>query len=117
MNRLAGLGALATALALCAAASPPSRLDINRLYSLPWVIGTSPQDFIWAADSHAVAFLWNDQGEPFRDVWIASRDGLKPIRVTEMPRPEIPARPGADLLKLQQAADAEMDGESVNSEK
>ena len=103
-------GALALAFAgVGLAASARARLDINRLYSLPWVIGTAPQDFAWSADSRSLAFLWNNEGSPFRDVWIVGSDALKPVRVTEMPRPLLPASPANSLPALQRAADAEID--------
>lgn len=85
------------------------RLDIDRLYTLPWVIGTAPRDFAWSPDSQTVAFLWNDEGTNFRDVWIASRAGGRPIRVTRLARPEVPARVANTLAAMQQAARAEMD--------
>lgn len=110
MNLILRLVIAAIALAgTCLGTPPHSRLDINRLYSLPWIIGTAPQDFIWSADSRRVAFLWNDQGIPFRDVWIASVEARSPRQVTVMPRSAIPTSPENDLQKLQQAADAEMD--------
>jgi dipeptidyl-peptidase-4 len=105
------IGALVVGLAgvCCGVAFAQSKLDLQRLYSLPWLIGTAPQDFVWSADSRGVAFLWNDEGRPFRDIWIASGDAARPLRVTEMPRPQMPADVGNDLQKMQQAADAEMD--------
>lgn len=101
------LASILTFLITCAAAA--ERLDINRLYTLPWVIGTAPKGFIWSADSKAVAFLWNDEGTNFRDVWIATREKAQPVRVTRMPRPQIPSNTGNDLQTMQRAADAEMD--------
>ncbi len=101
------LASILAFLITCAAAA--ERLDINRLYSLPWVIGTAPKGFIWSADSRAVAFLWNDEGTNFRDVWIATREKAQPVRVTRMPRPQVPSNTGNDLQTMQRAADAEMD--------
>ena len=108
MNRF--IGVLVAGLAgVSAGVSSQASLDINRLYSLPWVIGTPPRDFIWSADGRGVAFLWNDEGTPFYDVWVAGSERSKPRRVTHMPRLEMPTNTGGDLRKLQQAADAEMD--------
>jgi dipeptidyl-peptidase-4 len=95
---------------LCSAAFAKTRLDIDRLYSLPWVIGTAPKAFAWSADSQRLAFLWNDEGTNFYDVWITDLQTGKPVRVTHMPRPEKPANPGMDIQKLQQVAKAETDG-------
>ena len=96
-------------LVVCAAAFSKDRLDINRLYSLPWVIGTTPKDFTWSSDSRTLAFLWNDEGTNFYDLWIADRQTRKPVRITHMPRPELPANPGMDIQKLQQVEKAETD--------
>jgi len=41
---------IATLLALLGFISNAAeKLDINRLYTLPWIIGTAPQDFAWSA--------------------------------------------------------------------
>ena len=93
----------------CASLLSQSRLDINRLYSLPCIIGTAPKDFAWSADSKRLAFLWNNEGTNFLDVWMADRNTGKPVRVTHLPRPESPANPGINIQKLEQAAKAETD--------
>jgi dipeptidyl-peptidase-4 len=85
------------------------RLTIERLYSLPWLIGTKPESPHWSPDSQRLAFLWNDEGTNFYDVWLADRTAGKPIRVTSMPRPISPADPGSDIAKLEQQARAETD--------
>ncbi len=101
MRCLAGFIGL---LALCTAAD---RLDIDRLYRLPWVTGTAPKSVVWSADSKAVAFLWNDEGTSFRDVWMATKENAKPVRITRMARPtQVQAN---DLETMQRAAEAEMD--------
>ncbi len=43
--------------------------------SLPSLIGTSPSGLAWSPDGSQLAFLWNDEGMPFRDVWIVSAEG------------------------------------------
>ena len=55
-------------------------LTLERLYSLPWLIGTAPKGLAWAPDSGRLAFLWNDEGTSFYDVWITTRDGAPPTR-------------------------------------
>ncbi len=62
------------------------RFNIDRLYSLPWVIGTQPKGFTWSADSQRLAFLWSDEGANFYDVWITDVRSAKPVRVSAMPR-------------------------------
>jgi len=88
---------------------PPTRLTIDRLYSLPWLIGTKPQSPQWSPDSRQLAFLWNDEGTNFYDVWMTSVATPKPVRVTSMPRPESPQDAGTDVAKLEQVARAETD--------
>ncbi len=82
-------------------------LTIDRLYSLPWLIGTKPQSPHWSPDSQRLAFLWNDEGTNFYDVWMTDTTSAKPVRVTSMPRPESPLHPGTDIAKLEQVALAE----------
>ena len=87
----------------------PKKLTIERLYSLPWLIGTKPESPRWSPDSQRLAFLWNDEGTNFYDVWLADRMTGKPVRVTSMPRPVSPADPDTDIAKLEQQARAETD--------
>ncbi len=70
-----------------AGASPAEKLSIERLYSLPSLIGTAPSGFAWSGDGRYLAFLWNDEGRVFRDVWIVDVEDpdLVPQRVTRMP--------------------------------
>lgn len=107
---------LAGATALAAAATPGTiptagehKLTIERLYSMPWVTGTKPVRPAWAPDSRRLAFLWNDQGTNFYDVWVADVATATPVRVTWMPRPESPAESGVDVAKLEQVERAETD--------
>ena len=88
---------------------PAKKLTIERLYSLPWLIGTKPQDPQWSPDSRQLAFLWNDEGTNFYDVWITGVTTPKPVRITSMPRPDSPTDPGTDIAKLEQVARAETD--------
>src|SRR2546430_17590423 len=69
-------------------------LTVERVAAFPNLAGTLPTSPVWSPDSARIAFLWNDKGYPFRDVWLAERDG-KPRRVTDMAAafPE-PAPPG-----------------------
>ena len=70
------------------------RLSIDRLYSLPHLIGTEPRGFAWSADGRHLAFLWNDSGFNFRDVWTIDIEDpeLTPVQVTSMPQSKRPDR-------------------------
>jgi dipeptidyl-peptidase-4 len=70
----------------------PDRLTIDRLYSLPHLIGTAPSGFVWSPDSRQLAFVWNDSGFNFRDVWMIDIEDpeLEPRRWTTMPQIERP---------------------------
>ena len=59
-------------------------LTVERIGSLPYLSGTAPSNPAWSPDSTRLAFLWNDQAMPFRDVWVVSADGTNPQRVTNM---------------------------------
>jgi dipeptidyl-peptidase-4 len=63
----------------------------------------------WSPDSRQLAFLWNDDGGNFYDVWLTDTTTGKPIRITSMPRPLSPPNPGKDIAKLTQVAAAEVD--------
>ena len=91
------------------AAAQQPRLTLERLYSLPSLIGTRPEMPVWSPDSRRVAFLWNDEGTPFLDVWVADAAGGKPVRVTRMPRLPYPADAGMDVARLEQRAKYESD--------
>lgn len=55
--------------------------DLDMLYSVPSIIGTTPKGADWSGDGSRVAFLWNDEGHAFREVWaysIKSKE-LKPL--------------------------------------
>jgi len=112
LTRLALCAIAAAPFASCLAqtpAPPEPKLTLERLYSLPWVTGTRPEAPIWSADSRRVAFLWNDAGGNFDDVWVTDVETAKPTRVTTMPQPDSPTDAGTDIVKLQQVERAESD--------
>src|SRR5690349_4137354 len=67
-----------------AAQTPP--LTTDRIASFPYLAGTPPSNVVWSPDSSRVAFLWNDKGMPFRDLWVASASGGAPKQITDMDR-------------------------------
>ena len=62
---------------------------LDRIVSLPNLAGTAPSSPTWSPDGTRVAFLWNDHGMPFRDVWVVHVEEGEPHRVTWLaPDPE-----------------------------
>jgi dipeptidyl-peptidase-4 len=91
-------------------AQPGAALPIERVAALPSLIGTAPSSPVWAPDSRRLAFLWNDAGWPFRDVWIVAADGSGLHRVTDMQRavagPALPPDDSTEALAARAAARA-----------
>jgi dipeptidyl-peptidase 4 len=65
-------------------AAQRSTLTIDRMAALPSLIGTAPSNPVWSPDSNRLAFLWNDQAMPFRDVWIVRAGESLPKRLTDL---------------------------------
>ena len=76
----------AIAIVLQPLAIQAERLTIERFVSLPSLIGTAPANPVWSPDSSRLAFLWNDNAMPFRDIWIVSAKNKKPKQITDMAR-------------------------------
>jgi dipeptidyl-peptidase 4 len=84
-------------------------LSIDALYSQPSLIGTAPRGVAWSPDSKRVAFLWNDEGTQFADIWLTTVAGAPPTRVTRMPRTVVPAGPDTSYVRQRQLISAEQD--------
>jgi dipeptidyl-peptidase-4 len=88
----------------------PPALTVERVASLPSLIGTAPASPTWSPDSRMLAFRWNEGGWPFRDVWIVAADGANLRRLTDLqrthPQPPPPAGSSTDALAAQAAARA-----------
>ncbi len=79
-------------------------LEIERLYTYPKLEGTAPAQAAWSKDSAKIAFLWNDKGYPFRDLWVYDRAAKKLTRLTNLEQPrdqwtESPAEKDPKLKK------------------
>jgi dipeptidyl-peptidase 4 len=51
-------------------AANAATLSLDEIYALPNMIGTAPTSPVWSRDNSQLAFLWNDKGRGFRDVWV-----------------------------------------------
>lgn len=72
--------------------------SVERIVSLPKLDGTAPARPAWSPDSRRVAFLWNDHGMPFRDLWVVDVADAAPRRLTRhAPEPGSVLGPGPDL--------------------
>ena len=67
---------------------------LDRLYSLPRLIGTEPTGVSWSADGRKLAFLWNGHGENFRDLFVVDVEAEAPERLTVLPAPPNENHPG-----------------------
>ena len=70
-----------------AAAQRPA--DLERFYSAPSLVGTTPRTVTWSPDSRRFAFLWNEDGTNFMDLYVADAatgTAPSPVRLTRMPR-------------------------------
>jgi dipeptidyl-peptidase-4 len=92
-------------------------ISIDRFYSWPSLIGTEPRGVAWSSDSRTMAFLWNDSGQPFLDVWTADAATGALTRVTALPSPTVSTNPPgfanampAAYADQRAAIAAEMDG-------
>jgi dipeptidyl-peptidase 4 len=106
------LTALAAGLALTVASSLPAQrppeISIDAFYSSPSLIGTAPRGAAWSSDSRRVAFLWNDAGLNFLDVWMTDVETARPVRLTRLPAPTVSNDLGTDTLAQRAAIAAEL---------
>lgn len=95
---------------VAASAQPasPGVPSLDRLYSLPRLIGTAPIAPAWSPDSTRVAFLWNDEGTNFYDVWMLEVATPQPRRLTRFPRPQVLAT-GDEVARRQAESRAEQE--------
>jgi dipeptidyl-peptidase 4 len=80
--------------ALPAPAAEGPEVSLERFYSLPRLVGTTPSGIAWSNDSRKLAFLWNDAGYDFKDVFVLDLSfGLdrSPVRLTNLSLGAIPA--------------------------
>ncbi len=59
---------------------------LDRLFSRPYVWGTWPSQLAWAKRAHILGFLWNAEGNAFRDLYVYDADRKKLTRLTDLER-------------------------------
>ncbi len=62
-------------------AQPPT---IEQLFRRPLLWGTAPDQIMWSKKGHTLVFLWNADGQRFRDLYSYSPDGQKLTRLTDL---------------------------------
>jgi dipeptidyl-peptidase-4 len=69
---------------LLAVAGRAQDFSLDRLFTRPYVWGTSPSQVTWAKRAHVLGFLWNAQGQAFRDLYIYNADSKGLKRLTDL---------------------------------
>lgn len=82
LRTLGGALLLAFAVLAVPAHAASNQFTLEQLLAEPSIIGTAPGAPAWSPDGRNVAFVWNDAGRPFRDVWRYSVDDGKLTRLT-----------------------------------
>lgn len=65
-------------------ASAAETWSLEKLYSRPFVWGTSPTEITWSQQGHTLLFLWNSEGNRFRDLYAYRTENKKLLRLTRM---------------------------------
>ena len=85
---------LLLAVASLAAAGPASAYEpvtLDSLFSYPYLYGHAPRALQWSPDSRQVAFVWNEEGRRFRDLYVVKAPDGDPVRLTDLEAyPRIP---------------------------
>jgi len=79
MLRFCLIAAAATSVASAAAMWP-----LERLFQRPYVWGTSPQKVKWSKKGHVLAFLWDESGHGFMDLYAYHPDSRRRVRLTDL---------------------------------
>jgi dipeptidyl aminopeptidase/acylaminoacyl peptidase len=57
--------------------------SFERLYTRPFVWGTTPTDLTWSKKGHTLVFIWNAGGGHFMDLYAYHPDKQKLVRLTD----------------------------------
>src|SRR5690349_8741702 len=58
--------------------------SLEKLFTRPFAWGNSPVQVTWSKQGHTLLFLWNAEGNRFRDIYAWQPDVKKLIRLTNM---------------------------------
>src|SRR5579863_259725 len=58
--------------------------SIEKLFTRPFVWGTSPTDITWSKQGHTLLFLWNAGGNQFHDLYAYHPAASKLFRLTNL---------------------------------
>jgi dipeptidyl aminopeptidase/acylaminoacyl peptidase len=87
---------LYTVLLAAAGALSAGEWSLEALYTRPYLWGTTPQDLKWARNKPILAFLWNEQGGRFLDLYVWDAEAKKRVRVTALESVKDPFNPAPD---------------------
>jgi dipeptidyl-peptidase-4 len=59
-------------------------LTIERMYTDPRLTGITPRNVSWSPDGKTLAFLWNESGQRYYDIWLYNASKKKLRRGTEL---------------------------------
>jgi dipeptidyl-peptidase-4 len=62
---------------------PKDGLTLREIFTRPLIYGTDPSSPRWSSDGNVLAFLWNKDGEPRRDIFISAIDKPEPVKLTD----------------------------------
>lgn len=76
---------------LSCAALASEKFTVEVLFSHPRITGLAPSSPVWSPDGKKLSFLWNEEGNRFRDLYVTDLSG-KVVRLTnlkDLPRDEL----------------------------
>jgi dipeptidyl aminopeptidase/acylaminoacyl peptidase len=71
-------------LLLPAAAFAAEAWSLEKLFTRPFIWGTPPTEIMWSKQGHTLLFLWNAEGNRFRDLYAYRPENQALIRLTNM---------------------------------
>ncbi len=71
-------------LGAAALASFAQEFTLDRLFTRPYVWGTTPSQLAWAKHAHILCFTWNEHGQAFHDLYAYDADKKSLKRLTDL---------------------------------